>query len=419
MRLYAFGLKHDTDRPVPVPILQAPSIRVLWAAWCDAVIAYSNNGDEDGGGRGGGEEPWPWVLKYVGTGLTAAQKKWLTEDGHLKRVSGLGEVVFFGSAMHDGLRGYIVKSGDRDAECADQRVVLFGTDMEVEDGVPDVQAYSLSENDTTSIITDVKIDSEGVVLLYMKSRSTVEESVVHFADFRQFQRYFSSGLAPSSPAPEVTPLPYESHSPPQCVINATTTTAVDDGMHVWTSTRDPRYPRCLGRPYNASSETDIAPLSYLEESYVTKIASGGYMSAAVSSDGEFFLWGQACPGSEGELDVLNGSIGADGLATGIGVDEEQDEFLKCLDVRIEGKGARVCDVAIGHGHVLVAAEVCGIGEETKRVLFAAGDNGRTQLGPETGTHFKERFEEVKSMRGKRIIQLVAAGWSSYIVSDEE
>jgi hypothetical protein len=90
-----------------------------------------------------------------------------------------------------------------------------------------------------------------------------------------------------------------------------------------------------------------------------------------------------------------------------------------LDVRIEGKGARVCDVAIGHGHVLVAAEVCGIGEETKRVLFAAGDNGRTQLGPETGTHFKERFEEVKSMRGKRIIQLVAAGWSSYIVSDEE
>ena len=143
------------------------------------------------------------------------------------------------------------------------------------------------------------------------------------------------------------------------------------------------------------------------------------MSAAVSSDGEFFLWGQACPGSEGELDVLEGSIGADGLATGIGVDGEQDEFVKCLDVRIEGKEARVYDVAIGHGHVLVAAEVCRIGEETKRVLFAAGDNGRNQLGPETGTDFKERFENVKSMQGKRIIQLVAAGWSSYIVSDEE
>lgn len=111
MRLHAFGLKHeDTRRPptsASVPVLQARSIRVLWAAWCDALITYSSNLDGDGDG---GE---PWVLLYTGTGLTAAQKESLTGDADLKRaIAGVdkgSEVVFFGSSMHDGLRGYVVR----------------------------------------------------------------------------------------------------------------------------------------------------------------------------------------------------------------------------------------------------------------------------------------------------------------------
>jgi hypothetical protein len=424
-RLYTFGLKHqNTDRPSaqfsalePAPILEAASVRVLWAAWCDAVIAYSHIGNRNGDG---GEEPWPWVLKYMGTGLTTAQKELLTGDTDLKRGDGPAEAVFFGSAMHNGLRGYVVKSGDEDADTgtgvvrADRKIVLFGTDLEMDDdGVPDVQSFLLTE--TEASITDVKINSEGCVLLYTKSRSAIGESVMRFADFAHFRRHLSSGSIDT--ASEVVPLPYESHSPPQYVSNATTTTAVDDGMHVWTSTRDPRYPKCLGRSYEGGE--DIAPLPYLSESYVTKIASGGYMSAAVSSDGELFLWGQACPGSEKELDVLKGSRGVEGLVTGVDVHGQQDGFVKCLDMRIDGQEARVCDVAVGHGHVLVAAESCRVKEETKSVLFAAGDNSKSQLGLETDTEFKETFGEVASLRGKRVVQLVAAGWSTYVVTHEE
>ncbi|CAN9204461.1 unnamed protein product [Alternaria alternata] len=299
------------------PVLEARSIRVLWAAWCDAVIAHSSkNKDEDGDGGdsdGGVEEPWPWVLEYMGTGLTTAQKECLIGDEDLKRAAPLAEAVLFGSAMHDGLRGYVVKSGNGDGDAdadagtgterAEQKIVLFGTDVEIEEGVPEIQTFLVSESGFTATITDV--------------------------------------------------------------------------------------------------------------------AAGGYMSAAVSSDGELFVWGQACPGAGKELDVLKVSGGVEVPVTGIGVDEEQDEFVKCLDVRIDGQVARVYDVAVGHGHLLVAAELCETGEETKSVLFAAGDDSENQLGLETGADFKESFEEVTSLRGKRIVQLEAAGWSTYVVSLEK
>ncbi len=419
MQLHAFGLKHeDTRRPptsASVPVLQARSIRVLWAAWCDALITYSSNLDGDGEG---GE---PWVLLYTGTGLTAAQKESLTGDADLKRaIAGVdkdSKVVFFGSSMHDGLRGYVVKSGDAGvrADDADQKVVLFGTDVEMEDvGVPEVQSFLVSET-ASSMIIDVKIGSEGCVLLYTKERSTTRESIMRFADFAQFRRWLSSGEMDGKT--EVTSLPYESHDPPQCVMNAATVTAVDIDMHVWTSTKDPRYPRCLGRLYDGGS--DFAPLPYFSESYVTKIASGGYMNAALNSDGELFLWGQACPGAGGELDVLKDSVEVDRTLTGISVNGEQDEFVKCLDVQIDGQEATVYDVAVGYGHILVAAEMCETGGDTKRALFAAGDNSGNQLGLGTETNFKETFEEVTALRGKRIVQLVAAGWSTYVVSLEE
>ncbi|CAN9433203.1 unnamed protein product [Alternaria sp. RS040] len=436
-RLYVLGgreVKHNnsnnnnnTARPTSSalePVLEARSIRVLWAAWCDAVIAYSKNKDEDGDGgdSGGVEEPWPWVLEYIGAGLTTAQKKCLTADEDLKRAAPLAEAVLFGSAMHDGLRGYVVKSGNGDvdadggtgAERVEQKIVLFGTDLEMEDGVPEIQTFLASESGFTATITDVKIDTSSCISLYTASPSTTTttELILRFENFSHLRRYLSFAPQPSSPAPEVTCLPYTSPSRPQHVVNATTTTALDANMRVWTSTSDPRYPKCLGRSYDGGF--DISPLPYLEESCIQKIAAGGYMSAAVSSDGELFVWGQACPGAGKELDVLKVS-GVEVQATGIGVDEEQDEFVKCLDVRIDGQVARVYDVMVGHGHILVAAELCRMGEETKSVLFAAGDDSENQLGLETGADFKESFEEVASLRDKRIVQLEAAGWSTYAV----
>ena len=443
-RLYVLGggeVKHNnnnnTARPASSalePVLEARSIRVLWAAWCDAVIAHSSkNKDEDGDGGdsgGGVEEPWPWVLEYMGTGLTTAQKECLIGDEDLKRAAPLAEAVLFGSAMHDGLRGYVVKSGNGDGDAdadagtgterAEQKIVLFGTDVEIEEGVPEIQTFLVSESGFTATITDVKIDTSGCISLYTASPSTTTTTtdlVLRFENFSHLRRYLSFAPQPFSLAREVTCLPFTSPSPPQHVVNATTTSALDGNMHVWTSTSDPRYPKCLGRSHDGGF--DMSPLPYLEESCILKVAAGGYMSAAVSSDGELFVWGQACPGAGKELDVLKVSGGVEVPVTGIGVDEEQDEFVKCLDVRIDGQVARVYDVAVGHGHLLVAAELCETGEETKSVLFAAGDDSENQLGLETGADFKESFEEVTSLRGKRIVQLEAAGWSTYVVSLEK
>lgn len=440
MRLYAFGVKHEGARPGVSAgrcILQARSIRVVWVGWCDAVIACSNNEDGDGVGAGVGEqnknrggevgvgEPRvrDLMIMYMGTGLTAAQKEYLISDSDLKRALPFSpdrdngsEVIFFGSTMHDGLRGYVltVKSGEVTRDAADQKVVLFGTDVEIEDtGVPDVQVFGVS--DQVEIVKDVKIGSEGHVLVHVEQRSRGVESVLRFNDFAALRRYLEAGEMGEGTGLAV--LPYELRDPPLCVVNATTMTALDVDMHVWTETRDPRYSKCLGRPYDGT--LDIAPVPYLEETYVTKVASGGYMSAALSSDGELFLWGQACPGSNEELDVLNGNAETSALVTGITVDDEQDEFVKCLDVRIDGQNAKVYDVAVGHGHILVAAQTCKSEGRVKRVLFAAGDNNRDQLDLATDADFKKRFEDVTALRDERIIQLAAAGWTTYVVTLEE
>jgi hypothetical protein len=142
------------------------------------------------------------------------------------------------------------------------------------------------------------------------------------------------------------------------------------------------------------------------------------MSAAVSADGELFLWGQACPGSTGELDVLSGNVELNKPMTGISAESEQDEFVKCLEVRVDGLEARVYDVAVGHGHVLIAAEVSGSGGEKKWALFAAGDNSRNQLGLEAKEESYKRFEEVAALGGKLVAQIVASGWYSLVVTLE-
>ncbi|KAI4679254.1 hypothetical protein J4E81_010507 [Alternaria sp. BMP 2799] len=360
----------------------------------------------------------------MGTGLTAAQKEYLTSDSDLRRALPLGsnrdngsEIIFFGSTMHDGLRGYVltVKSGEDIArKAADQKVVMFGTDVEIEDtGVPDIQTFTVS--DQVEIVKDVKIGSEGHVLVYVEHRSAAVESVVLVKDFAAFRRYLEAGEMGEGTG--VTVLPYELHDPPLFAGNATTMTALDVDGHVWTETRDPRYEKCLGRPYDGA--LDIAPVPYFEVTYVTKVASGGYMSAAFNSDGELFLWGQACPGSNEELDVLNGNPETSALVTGISTDDVQEEFVKCLDVRIDGQDAKVYEVAVGHGHILVAAQTCKTEGRVKRVLFAAGDNNRGQLGLATDADFKKRFEGVTALRDERIIQLAAAGWSTYVLTLEE
>ncbi|EMD64272.1 hypothetical protein COCSADRAFT_142589 [Bipolaris sorokiniana ND90Pr] len=235
----------------------------------------------------------------------------------------------------------------------------------------------------------------------------------------QLRVWLAAGALAAASAVQVKRAPYDSRSGLQVVSNATTTTVLgSSGGPVWTSSSGGRYQACVGRPFCLDGASEFRAIPYLEHTCVERVASGGYMSAALSAEGELFVWGQACPGSTGDMDVLNGNADGHTPSTGIGTEEDADEFVKCLEVRINGKEARVYQVAIGHGHILVAAESGNGSSAKERVVFGAGDNSMGQLGLEE-RRFYSAFHEVQSLRGKRVAQLYAAGWSSFVVTLEE
>jgi hypothetical protein len=171
---------------------------------------------------------------------------------------------------------------------------------------------------------------------------------------------------------------------------------------------------------------------YFSETRVKKIAAGGYMAAAISEDDELFIWGQANPGSQGSLSVLGeqGEEGEESTDDSAGIRKVkgtrvsvgggyQDDIIKSMEVFIDGGEARPYDVAIGNGHVLVAAEVRKTDGTMSRVVFGAGANDRGQIGLSSESAFSQEFEEIVAFRDMSIEEVVATGWSTYIVMRED
>ncbi|KAH7556525.1 hypothetical protein J3E72DRAFT_383839 [Bipolaris maydis] len=467
MRLYTFGSssssssstlhgspeEDDTIVPTSTAVVAvAGSIRILWASWCDVLLAYCN---VDNSSSSREEQQQTWHLRYHGTGLSQSQQDYLhaasTADGRLAKAVGEKEghtAVFFGSTMHHGLQGYIVTFGGEESGDGGQEIVLFTTPTEEEDDDDDDSIQSSSSSNAEShdvhrylipqrsgetetlTMHDIAIQSDETLLLSLKSGIANKAGwyVASVQDMAQLRVWLGSGAfaaaSASASGVQVKRAWYDSQSGPQVVSNATTTTVLGcSGGAVWTSSSGARYQACVGRPFCLDGASEFRAIPYLEQTCVKRVASGGYLSAALSAEGELFVWGQACPGSTGEMDVLNGN--AEGHATpstGITVaaeeEEDADEFVKCLEVRINGNEASVYQVAIGHGHILVAAESANASPAKERVVFGAGDNSMGQLGLEA-RRFYSAFHEVQSLRGKRVAQLYAAGWSSFVVTLEE
>lgn len=410
MRLYTLGYKEayrsETLTPknasqndfTPTIVLQANSIKVLWSSWCDSVIAYRNDTDI-------------WTIEYGGTGLTFGQKDHLVRSEKIRNaIEGNGaKIEFFGSAMHEGLRGYVMYGPG----ATSNEVAVFPTDVEVEAGAPTLQVYHENRGHD---IKSICMRSDGSCMVSTVNHATDDHQVLYLKalDDLQEQVYLGSN---SSPMQTITDF-----NPTRWLTNSTTATALESGGKTYTATFDPRYSKCLGRDYK--NTTDFVPVDYLSETYITIVASGGYMSAAVSSEGELFLWGQTIPGSDNVLSVLkeDSSSMFDGStsATTVNIsDDGQDDIVKCLKVHIEGEQAWVYDVAIGHGHVLLAAEVRKAGCATKRAVLSAGANSKGQLGLETRRAFVEDFEEITALSGLKIEQLCAAGWSTLVVATRD
>lgn len=170
--------------------------------------------------------------------------------------------------------------------------------------------------------------------------------------------------------------------PEQLVANtATFLLLMEDGeVYSW---GDPRY-RSLGRSISngSQSEEDSVPaerpgiLHALGGLKIVKVASGGWLSAALSADGVLYLWGADLPGTDRGIKCLR-EVGA---AAGevVLVDLPGGQGQESLDV---------LDVGIGDHHVAVVTE-------GKR-LFMVGDNANGQLGlGDDGQTFHEDCKEV-------------------------
>ncbi|KAF2745887.1 hypothetical protein M011DRAFT_405679, partial [Sporormia fimetaria CBS 119925] len=187
--------------------------------------------------------------------------------------------------------------------------------------------------------------------------------------------------------------------------------------HIYTWSMNPRYPSCLGRPCPPCSPPDIPSLvPYLEFTVITKIASGGWMSAAVSVEGELFIWGCGSPGSE--------SIAVLSERTGDCEEEDEgegDEFIRVVEIKVDGKETRVLDVAVGDGHAIVLVEEIGEDGRTEESLWGAGRNEEGQLGLGRGAPgFVKEFVRIGGFGGgMKVRQVVARGWSSWVVCDGE
>lgn len=102
-----------------------------------------------------------------------------------------------------------------------------------------------------------------------------------------------------------------------------------------------------------------------------------------------------------ELSVLNDKA-----------DEDEDDFVRSVELKIDGHPAQAIDVSVGRGHILVVAQ-----DPENRIItvFAAGCNENGQLTRPFSVGFVEDFVELSEFRGWEIEQLVCAGYTSYVV----
>lgn len=180
----------------------------------------------------------------------------------------------------------------------------------------------------------------------------------------------------------------------QLIANATTFTLLTEAGEVYTY-GDPRH-QTLGRPttgdgaVGADKPGTVEALGGLN---VIKIASSGWMTAALSEDGALYLLGSGTPGTEQSLKCLRG------LAAG-----------EVALVDLPGNGEEpldVLDVAVGAEHV---AAVTQDGR-----LFVVGSNSNGQLGLGTSQQFYDDWVPVSSLN--QVSKVVCGPRSTFVSTD--
>lgn len=135
----------------------------------------------------------------------------------------------------------------------------------------------------------------------------------------------------------------------------------------------------------AQSPCIMEDLSELPTGPIKKISSGGYVTAALTSGNDLYLWG----GRSGQPKLLEQLSGRPEP-----VDFEGQDFL---------------DVAVGADHILALT--------TEHKLYAVGANKNGQLGLDT-ERLSEWKEIVLPLERKRIVTIHAGYKNSFLIVED-
>lgn len=287
---------------------------------------------------------------------------------------------------------------------------FFGTHNGILGGVSDVGLLNLVWFDAApsppKFCSQGTIDSPKLAHLAITSAGTVAivflaspaANLTHLLEFTSFNAFRDWYHDPSStstsgaghPAPKHHMVPGRAK---QLGANAICFTLLQEDGDIFTW-GDARHHRCLGRPVSAESPAEQPGLvDALAGVPIAKVASKGWMSAAVSRGRDLYVWGRSPPGSTQRIRALPSDGG------------DEAEEVKLVEIE---DGLDVLDVGVGAGHIVALAE----GER----VFAAGENDNGQLGLGYDTpEFVEAWTEVEGLRGKNVVEVTCGDRTSFVL----
>jgi alpha-tubulin suppressor-like RCC1 family protein len=335
-------------------------------------------------------EPKELVTPQDGNDTTLLFAGWSeTTFHHHGKGNNIGSIVRLGSTKitqeaplpdlvtgfgdHNGLLGVLSRKGG----------VAFTEENQVE--AHSATADSLSDEEAPGLAY-LAVAGNGHVAVVLTSASSPRNSILEFTSFDKFRQWFDD---------EVNDLhgPSFSHTVPgrvvQLVANVTGFVCLtkDSNIYTWGDARH----SSLGRSVAETEAKSPGLVESLAGIQIKKVASDGWITAALSEDGAVYIFGTGTPGTQHSLSCLEELNPMEAALVEIGEDEEPLDFL---------------DVAVGDGHVLLLAQ--------DGRVFAAGDNrnGQLGLGQKTSSYIKD-WREVTIPDQHRCIAVLAGPKSSF------
>ena len=408
MDIYAWGfnafrqLAQYTEEDIlsPLRIASADNAQILFVSWCETLVLLNKSYRLLGGTSS-------CLSSTIGLSETSSpdviSASFFGAHGGIQGcISGTGQLFFLD--MHPLKRPMIDRTSSTTSSKVFQR---FG----VNPSPIKLTHISIAGNSRVAV-SFCEVSESTPSRTYILEFSTVEE----FRTWYKSHPFFdTSGKADPLPPTSSSGIRHSFYVIPglssQLVSGATSFSLLTSTGCIYTW-GDSRYVRCLGRPIADLSSASIpTQIPYLSETRVEKIASGSWMSGALTNEGELFIWGQGSPSSNGEIAALRTVRGETDN------EDEEDEFVKEVCVTIDNLRACVYDFGMGSGHLVVAAEAKNLEKVLKRALFSAGQGETGQLGLGQNLKFLANLTEVQELSMKRVRSMACGGNSSFVVVD--